>query len=248
VVNRFEHSDTWRNYDPDDLIKKKSTYIQKFIPSEVKTIIDVGCGNGIITNELSKKWDVTGLDSSSEALQFLNCPAIKASATDIPLQDCSFDLAFSSEMLEHLTNTDLQRAVLELKRISRKYILVTVPNQEYLEASNTKCPNCLVVFNVCSHLQSFSSKRMSKLFKPEFLCIEVKKFGPSQQKWIPLLLRARQALGQWMHPGPVALCPNCSNTVFPPSKKSIVTKIINGLNYILSGKKSYWQIMLLEKR
>jgi ubiquinone/menaquinone biosynthesis C-methylase UbiE len=248
MFNRFDLLGTWNNYDSTDQIKKKAVFIERLIPADVRTIIDVGCGNGIITNELAKTWDVTGLDSSEAALQQVTCQTIQASAMDIPLPSGNFDLVLSSEMLEHLTDDELSEAVSELKRLSRKYLMISVPNREHLEDSFSLCPTCSYVFNACHHVQSFSKKRLEELLKPEYECVEYKIFGPLQKQWIPFLLKAKHKLGQWMYPGDAAICPNCFNTKFSYPKKNILTKLINAANAMLTTRKYYWQIMLLQKR
>lgn len=240
--------ETWENYDVDNQIKRKAEHIIQLVPKDVKTIIDIGCGNGIITNELVKQWDVVGLDFSEEALKYLNCKIVKASATDIPLDNNSFDLVLCSEMLEHLIDEDLKKAINEIKRLSKKYLIITVPNNEFLEASYTLCPRCNNKFHVWHHVQSFSENRLKDLFNPEYKVTLFGTFGPVGKKWIPLLIKAKHKLGQWMNPGKSSICPQCGNTEFGPFSSNIYTKIINGLNKLISGNKHYWQILLFEKR
>lgn len=240
--------ETWENYDAENQIKRKAEYIKQLIPKDVKNILDVGCGNGIITNELIDKWEAVGLDVSDEALKYLKCPTIKASATEIPLGDNSFDLVLCSEMLEHLTDNELNKAVKEIKRISKKYLIITVPNNEYLEASNTLCHQCNNIFHVWQHYQSFSGNRLKDLFSPEYQITLFGTFGPVEKRWLPLLVKIKHKIGQWMNPGKSSICPNCGNTVFGPFSSNLATKSVNGLNKILSGTKHYWQISLFEKK
>jgi len=247
MFDRFSQSKIWQNYDTSADIKKKALRIAEIIPSEVRTILDVGCGNGIITNELSSRWDVTGLDNSAQALEFVKTKKVLASALSIPFEDKSFDLVISSEMLEHMNQVDLERAVNEIVRTAKKYILITVPNQENLQSSMVKCPNCSFVFHAWHHLQSFSKKKIENLFGSGLRLIHFETAGSCQQQWIPFLLKAKQLLGQWMNPGKETVCPDCGNNEFNKSHSNILIKIINFLNLLLSGHKPYWQILLFEK-
>ncbi len=244
----FSLSKTWQDYDAEEQIKQKVDKIFSLIPNDVINILDVGCGNGIITNELHKKWDITGLDSSSEALKYVQGSRINASATQIPFPNCSFDMVLSSEMLEHLTDADLAQAVQELKRVSKRYVLLTVPNSEFLPASFVKCPDCQTIFHAWYHIQSFDNKRLDSFFKDEYRVLHKDDFGPLQKKWIPVLLKLKQNSGQWLSPGNKSICPMCGKTDFSLFRSSIVTKLCNGLNLLLAGKKPYWSIMLLEKK
>lgn len=248
MLDRYRLKETWNEYDSDMQIKAKADLFRQLIPEDVTTVIDVGCGNGIITNELALEWDVIGLDSSEEALKYLKCPAILASATDIPYNDQKFDLVICSEMLEHLNNSDLNIAISEIIRVSGKYLLISVPNDEFLEVSYTECPKCKTVFHAWHHLQSISEERLYNFFSKEYFLLKTTTFGPKHKKWIPGLLKLRQYLGQWFYPGNDTICPECGNNRFPKSKKNALTKLINGLNLFLSRSKPYWQIQLLQKK
>lgn len=67
--NVYEKFD-WEQLQTKNLLNKIEI-INEFIPDDVKSIIDIGCGNGIITNMLSAKYDVTGVDRSEKALSFV---------------------------------------------------------------------------------------------------------------------------------------------------------------------------------
>lgn len=73
-------------------------------PDEVKKVIDLGCGTGVLTNELaSRGWDVIGLDASDEMLAIarVNYPSLKfmkADAADFVLDE-KVDVVFSNAVL-----------------------------------------------------------------------------------------------------------------------------------------------------
>jgi SAM-dependent methyltransferase len=248
MAQRFDMQKTWQDYDSDEQIHNKAERIFRLIPADVMSIIDVGCGNGIITNRLATKWDVIGLDSSAEALKYLNCPTILASATQIPVEDRKFDLALSSQMLEHLNQQELIKAISEIKRISHKYILISVPNNEFLDVCHVSCPDCSVVFHAWHHLQSFDDKCIKSLFSPEYSLTQLYSFGPKQKRWIPLLLHWKQSLGQWMNPRDATICPKCGNSCFPQPESNILTRIINGVNKLVCGSKPYWRVYVFRKK
>ena len=81
---------TWENYDPEKQADLRIAKLLALLPSDVQTILDAGCGNGIITNKLIAKYQVTGLDISPAALKYLQCPSVQASVTEIPFPDRSY--------------------------------------------------------------------------------------------------------------------------------------------------------------
>ena len=140
--------------------KRKDQKIIEWIPKDVNSIVDIGCGNGTITNILDKAFEITGIDRSKAALEYVETRKILSDANNIPLEDGSFDMSFSSKLLEHLEDDILLGTVSELKRLSRKYIFITVSNHENPDKLSIQCPNCNYCFNRPNHLRSFTSKSL----------------------------------------------------------------------------------------
>ncbi len=247
--NDYYHQDTlWDKYDPGKHLEAKTEFLCKLIPRDVTTILDVGCGNGAITNRLADMWDVTGLDFSAQALKHVKTKSILSSSTHIPLSDNSFDLVLCSELLEHLNQKDLLDTCKEMVRISSKYLIVTIPNQEQLSRYMIKCPQCGGEFHAWNHLQSFDTGKIMDLFGHHFMMKTVFTAGPDEQKWLSPLLYLRQRIGgQWFNVTQNIICPCCKNGKFYPQKSSLLTKACNLLNSVISGKKKYWLFVLLEK-
>jgi ubiquinone/menaquinone biosynthesis C-methylase UbiE len=101
--------------------------------SGAESVLDAGCGEGIVYRAMRKrgytgKW--TGFDFSEQAVEFARQASpeadwFHASAYQIPLADCSFDLIFSSQVLEHLPTPE--RALAEYARVARRNLLLSVP-------------------------------------------------------------------------------------------------------------------------
>ena len=94
-----------------------------------KDILDIGCGTGILSEELRKLGGtVTGVDISEEMLKIAGkeYPNIKfsvANTNSLPFPDASFDIAVSSLVMHYIQN--LQPAFVEISRILR-------PNGQFL--------------------------------------------------------------------------------------------------------------------
>lgn len=67
----YEIRENWQEFKLDKKMKDKINVLLSFIPDDVKSIVDVGCGNGLITNALKQQFEIFGIDRSITALKFL---------------------------------------------------------------------------------------------------------------------------------------------------------------------------------
>jgi ubiquinone/menaquinone biosynthesis C-methylase UbiE len=98
------------------------------------SILDAGCGEGFTLSRLEAKHigtNLQGVDFLDTAVKIGNKmhPKLKLKQGDIyklPYKDNEFDLVLCTEVLEHLE--DPEKALKELKRVSKKYCIISVPN------------------------------------------------------------------------------------------------------------------------
>ncbi len=84
----------------------------------------VGKGDGLVSDVLRKKIaKVTTIDIDRD----LN-PDIAASVENIPLADNSFDVVLCAEVLEHLPFEKFKKCLLEIKRVARENIILSLPH------------------------------------------------------------------------------------------------------------------------
>lgn len=246
----YEIEQNWEHFKIDQGLQQKIDLIHSIMPQKIDSILDIGCGNGLITNNLLMKYNVLALDRSQAALQFVNAPKVNAEANFLPIKSKSIHLVFSSELLEHLNDKIFQMTINEIQRIAKNYVLISVPNQEMLQKNAVKCPNCDTVFNVSYHFQTFDPNRLRNLFS-EFTCTEIREVGPGWRRYVPVLLNIRQQWGNgWFKipPQRKVLCPNCENSQFPPFKMNPIIFFCDGLNKILIRRRPYWLVALYKKR
>lgn len=101
------------------------------------SILDAGCGEGftllkLIENGVGKKLE--GIEYSENAIKLSKKvnPQLNirfGTVYKLPYKDNSFDLVLCTEVLEHLKEPE--RALEEIKRVSRQYLLLTVPNEPW---------------------------------------------------------------------------------------------------------------------
>ena len=215
-VNRMERPELWGNLkDAPDILEKVRVF-REMIPADVETIVDVGCGDGAITNALSREWAVTGVDSSRTALQHVTTTAVLADARELPFADGSFDLALSSQLLEHLDDAAYAAAVAELRRVARTHLLISVPHREDLDVRMIRCPACGWREHVWGHVRRFTPESLIRDLA-DFEAVDVRVFGdPQEPAWPrPLLWAMHGVFGGWYSPeGQNPQCSRCGNTDF----------------------------------
>ncbi len=87
-------------------------------------ILEIGIGNGFVSKYIKDRgYNVTTIDILEE-LQ----PDICASVLDIPLEDDSFDVVVCCEVLEHLPYTDFPKALAQIRRVTRRYVVISLPD------------------------------------------------------------------------------------------------------------------------
>ena len=95
-----------------------------------KTVLDVGCGNGVLAEQLSKKAKVTACDILIDDETSKTLPQIhfqKAAIEKLPFSDNEFDTVTCTHTLEHIR--DVSKAVSELKRVAGKRLIIAVPRE-----------------------------------------------------------------------------------------------------------------------
>lgn len=116
----------------------RGSYSYGFIPQacecfEFQSVLDAGSGNGqVVRGFLERGKDAKGIEISSRAI-WEHCPdllekgrVINGSLTELPFDDNSFDLVFSSEVLEHLTEEDVSQAAKEMVRVAKSNLFMTI--------------------------------------------------------------------------------------------------------------------------
>lgn len=113
------------------------------------SFLDVGCSQGAIVKVMQMAGkNAYGIDISTIAIdigkQDLGLDTcVVGSAHDLPYEDDSFDVVFTSETIEHLPPKLAKKAVYELLRVAKKYVCAKIAyepetNKNWIEAVNDK--------------------------------------------------------------------------------------------------------------
>jgi len=214
--------------------------ILELIPDDVESILDVGCGDGRVTNALSFRYPlVIGVDISTTGLEKVQTKVVCGSGAAIPFMDNTFDLVLCGQVLEHLDDTALDATVSELTRVSRKYVLVDVPSKENLELGMVKCNKCLSVFHSSLHLRSFSAESLKNQFAKNGNIIQCELSGKGNRQYSSVFLTKLNRLftGYYSYWQPNLKCPICGNPEIRRrrARQNILSFLLAGLN-VLFGK------------
>jgi SAM-dependent methyltransferase len=245
----YEQSGVWQRQVPSDLEWSRIVETVKMIPEGVKSIVDVGCGDGLLTNQLLGKYEkILGIDLSSEALRHVKTEKLQGGIDQLPLADQSFDLAVCAEVIEHLPCTVYERALLELQRVAHKYLLISVPNDEFLRDRFVRCPLCCCTYHRYRHVQSFNLERLKNLL-PYFEYVNHRYMGGltvRPYRWDTLL---RQNLGGHWNISDHCVCPQCGYTGTGPLKRGLISCTLSVLRKLLPcQRKPHWVAVLYKRK
>ena len=145
---------------------------------EIHSSLDAGCGEGEIISRLNTP-SIVGLDLDRERTRVarLRLPSALLAVSDIhsiPFPSNSFDLVLVLEVFEHVGNPI---AVLqEVARVSRNYLLASVPNEPWWRLGNMMRLKYLRDFgNTPEHLHHWSSSGFRRFISNSFEVIQFKK-------------------------------------------------------------------------
>lgn len=182
---------------------------REMIPPGVKSILELGCGDGRMLKGMEDDCTLIGLDI--DIIRIKNFPGSRmiASIGRLPIRTDSSDMVLVAEVLEHLKEDTLREAALEITRAAKKYLLVTVPYKENLLKDAAKCSKCAQIYHVWGHLRKFDLGTLSSLFR-DFTLIECKRLRQKETAMPSFLQLAVRKWGNvWSRTDKP--CPKCGS-------------------------------------
>ncbi len=156
--------------------------IKSVSPKDSESVLEVGCGAGYSLVDLQKFFKENTLFSAcdidpelvrlaKEKNPGVNCEV--ASIYELPYEDKSFDTVVCLEVLEHLE--DPRKALSELARVSKKYVIISTPNEPIWRMLNCLRGKYLTSFgNTPGHINHWSSRSLRKLVSGYFEVVSVR--------------------------------------------------------------------------
>ena len=152
-------------------------------PLKAETILDAGCGEGFTMDKLLKSGvgkKIEGIEYSKDAISFGRklFPKLtfrEGSVYELPYKNNSFDLVICTEVLEHLEEP--AKALTEMLRVSKKYLIISVPNEPFFMLSNfLRGKNLLRFGNDEGHINHWNSLSLKMYLEKNGLKIKKTKF------------------------------------------------------------------------
>ena len=178
--DRAEQGKFWTTQKPPykgDLVSEVTLSLAKRYIG--KNAIDIGAGSGALMRSFRKRYQdkksIVGIDISpkSEEIQQGDC-------ADLQFEDGSFDTSFATDLIEHLSDADLDKCLNEINRILKKngYGVFNTINNENLRKAIVTCPECGCTFHRTGHCQVFDEDRIRSLFSDKgFKLVKIRKLN-----------------------------------------------------------------------
>jgi len=170
-----------------------NTVVKTTRPLNIDTVLDAGCGEGFTLDRLQKEKIgkvFEGIEYDGQAVLQANTmyPKLKIIKGDIyklPYKNNSFDLVICTEVLEHLDNP--KKAYRELIRVSRKYVLISVPNEPFFTIQRiARFQNILHLGAHPEHIQHWTYKAFTSFVKVKGVKIVTRKLP---MPWTMIMIR-----------------------------------------------------------
>ena len=124
------------SYDAKERFISYWHQINEIISLNPKEVLEIGIGNGFVSKYLKERGaKIKTLDIDKK----LN-PDVAGSVLGIPFIDGSFEVVACYEVLEHLPYSEFSKALKEIHRISRKHVVLSLPDVTTVCGINIKMP------------------------------------------------------------------------------------------------------------
>lgn len=178
--NKYESKNPIEKMFMEMYYARLSKFIKK---TNAKSLLDVGCGEGHITQRIKDqfKLDIHGRDLEKEVIDLARKehPGIDfqmGSIYQLKEADASYDIVFAGEVIEHLYEPD--KAIAELKRVARQFVIVSVPNEPLWRLGNmARLKYWKQLGNTPGHVQNFSTKEIRNQLLRYFPSVTARRAG-----------------------------------------------------------------------
>ena len=98
--------------------------IHEILLRKQNEVLEIGVGNRFVSNYLRERGiNIVTLDIDKELK-----PDVVGSVLDIPFRDNSFQIVACYELLEHLPYEYVAKALSEISRVSKQYVILSLPD------------------------------------------------------------------------------------------------------------------------
>ncbi len=110
----------------------------KFLPASYKTVLEIGCGEGRFSENLTtdtEKWGIEPVAKVAEIATSRGIKVLMGRYEDVyaRLPDDYFDLIICNDVIEHMTDHDLFFSTIKTKLKNTGVIVGSIPNVRYIK-------------------------------------------------------------------------------------------------------------------
>jgi SAM-dependent methyltransferase len=136
-----------------------------------RSVLDAGCGEGLVLGRIQSP-QVVGIDLDRQRVILARAsqprPSVAvANVERLPFAPASFDLVIMLEVFEHVGNPET--ALKEVARVSREYLLASVPNEPWWRIGNIiRLKYLRGLGNTPEHINHWSTQGFARFLSHSF--------------------------------------------------------------------------------
>ncbi len=151
-------------------LREVTTLVESVVP---RVILDVGCAEGFVADYLRRQLPavrVWGVDRDMAALArgrnlHPQIPTVGGDALALPFPDAAVDVVVCTEVLEHIPAVG--RALQELRRVSRRWLVLSVPWEPWFRIANiARLKNLRRLGDDPEHVHHWTGRAFRRLVAP----------------------------------------------------------------------------------
>lgn len=125
-----------KNYEDEARWQSYYCQIHEVMNLKPEVVLEIGKGSGLVSVVLkSRGINHTSLDISPKV-----CPDIEGSVLELPIEDNAYDVTLCAEVLEHLPWEDFSKALSEIKRVTKRGVVLSLPHWGWMFQLRIKIP------------------------------------------------------------------------------------------------------------